>query len=143
MSDTEHPASVAVSTVNYAAARKAARRLKKELSVDIDAKSIRKNEQANLINKLLSKRVLELKAKKKKLKAKKKRQSTKPPSDKQKAQWSSFANRVSIAKEMYRNQPERSSDAWKRCMREARNVPSQKDIEAALKAMHDTEEVEA
>lgn len=86
--------------------------------------------QLQLVNQLLSREVDRLKSKVSKLKAQRPRRKNNPPSEKQKAQWAKFGDKVKIAKMLYNAMEEKSTKTWNDCMKKASKFTPDKVIEA-------------
>lgn len=86
--------------------------------------------QLQLVNQLLSREVDRLKSKVRKMKAMRPRRKNNPPSEKQKAQWAKFGDKVKIAKMLYNAMEEKSTKTWNDCMKKAGKFTPEKLAEA-------------
>lgn len=98
--------------------------LKPSIGMNPKHKKIQKHklEQAMMLqmtNQIMMREILRLNKKKKSLKEKKAKRKRRDPTDKQKAQWGTFASRVAAAKAIYYSQPVRTPKAWNDAMKKA------------------------
>lgn len=88
----------------------------------------RRDEYNELIHNLLADRILTLERMRKAEEAKKKKKEIKEPSEKQKAQWSKFREKVSEARKLYKERGVKGVDQWAQCMKEVAKAKSEDKV---------------